>query len=86
MAADELAAFASRLECKNHELDRALVNAEAATKAKAAFLATMSHEIRTPLNGVIGMTDMLMDSPLNPEQVECTTLVRSSADALSEHY
>ncbi len=82
LAADELAAFASRLEGKNRELDCALVNAEAATKAKAAFLATMSHEIRTPLNGVIGMTDMLMDTPLTPEQVECATLVRSSADAL----
>ncbi|MGB0910169.1 MAG: ATP-binding protein [Nitrospirales bacterium] len=82
MAANELAAFANQLECKNRELDSALIKAEAATKAKAEFLATMSHEIRTPLNGVIGMTEMLMDTPLSSEQVECTKLVKSSADGL----
>ena len=82
LAADELAAFADALESKNRELDHALIKAEAATKAKATFLATMSHEIRTPLNGVIGMTEMLMDTPLTTEQVECASLVRSSAEGL----
>ena len=82
LIADELEAFAHQLECKNEELDTALVKAEAATRAKAEFLATMSHEIRTPLNGVIGMTEMLMDTPLTTDQVECATLVKSSADGL----
>ena len=81
-AADELAAFADTLEGKNMELDQALIRAEAATQAKAAFLATMSHEIRTPLNGVIGMTEILIESRLNPHQQDCAEIVKSSAEAL----
>ena len=81
-AADELAAFADTLEGKNMELDQALIRAEAATQAKAAFLATMSHEIRTPLNGVIGMTEILIESRLNPHQRDCAEIVKSSAEAL----
>ncbi|GJL65243.1 MAG: hypothetical protein NPIRA05_02140 [Nitrospirales bacterium] len=82
LAADELAAFATMLESKNRELDEALVKAEAATKAKASFLATMSHEIRTPLNGLIGMTEMLLHSPLTSEQVESLSLIQSSGETL----
>ena len=77
----------SRLEKK---LVRAQATAESANRAKSEFLANMSHEIRTPLNGVLGMMQVLQESPLNEEQKECIettinsgkTLIRVISDIL----
>jgi two-component system, sensor histidine kinase and response regulator len=67
---------------RTEQLEKAKNAAEAASRAKSAFLATMSHEIRTPMNGVLGMTEMLLGTELTEDQRNYTRLVKRSGEHL----
>ncbi|HJT18931.1 MAG TPA: response regulator [Nitrospira sp.] len=72
----------ARLERVNRELAAALQQAQEAVRAKTHFFATMSHELRTPMNGVIGMAELLRDSPLSEDQRSCVDTIHQCGEAL----
>jgi PAS domain S-box-containing protein len=79
---DQLRTFAEAIQKNNIDLAEARDRALEASYLKSAFLATMSHEIRTPMNAIVGMSELLMDTPLNEEQREFAGVIETSTQNL----
>ena len=80
--ADHAKNLAAKVAERTRELERSEAKAKAASRAKGDFLASMSHEIRTPISGVIGMTELLLETALSEEQLEFARTIHSSGEAL----
>ena len=72
----------AKVEKQKVEIEQLLCESQQAARAKSEFLANMSHEIRTPLNGIMGMTEVMLQSPLTEDQADCLRLVKVSSDSL----
>jgi len=71
-----------KLASETRRANELLTEAQNANRAKSEFLANMSHEIRTPINGVIGMSGLLLDTKLSPEQRQCTEVIQNCSQSL----